>query len=96
MHISETNDRLAFALNNILRAATSHVVLIENWTQHNFFLAIRESIKQNLFWNDSHLYFVKSRVTPSVRALVLSKNILPFEMLYNYDELLQGAALRTH
>lgn len=96
MHISETNERLAIALNNILQAATSHVVLIENWTQHNFFLALQESIKQNPFWNDCHLYFVRSRFTPSVRALVLSKNILPFEMLYNYDELLQGAALRTH
>lgn len=96
MHISETNNRFQIALNNMLKAAKSQVVLKENWTQHNFLLACQEAVKQDPAWHKSYLYFVKSIKAPEVRALILSKKILPFEPLQSYDSLLQGSQLRTH
>jgi len=96
MHISETNNRFQIAINNMLKASKSQVVLMENWTQHNFLQAIQEGIKHNPAWQESHLYFVMSHQAPEVRALVLSKQEFPFEPLKNYDELLLGSPLRTH
>ncbi len=96
MHISETNNRLRFALNNILQAANSHIVLLENWTQHNFLIELRESINQSPGWENSEFYFVTSLGATNVRALILSKTELQFEKLLTYDQLLQGEVLRTH
>lgn len=73
MHISETNNRFQIAINNMLKAAKSQVVLMENWTQHNFLHACQEAVKQDPEWHKSYLYFVKSIKVPEVRVLVLSK-----------------------
>jgi SAM-dependent methyltransferase len=96
MHISETNNRFQIAINNMLKAAKSQVVLKENWEQHNFLHAMQDAVKQNPAWQEFHLYFVKSQQEPEVRSLVLSKYMLPFESLQSYDELLIGSPLRIH
>lgn len=96
MHISELNDRIKVAVTNLLNASAMHLILIENWTQHNFMQILREAISKNSNWKNSYMYFVISEIDPTIRALVLSKAELPYDPLTDYELLLQGDQLRTH
>ena len=96
MHISETQNRFAIALDNVLRAAQSQVLMVENWSEHDFLSAIRKAIKANPAWAKAKLYFTYRPDFPNVRALILSKQPLPFEELNDYDSLLQGQAMYVH
>ena len=96
MHISETNDRLRFALTNILAAAHSHVVLIENWSAHNFLNEIKKIIRNKPKFKTFKFYISKLSSKISTRAMILSKKNLNFPKLLNYNDLLQENILRTH
>ena len=96
MHISETGGRFANALKNILRSARFHIVMIENWTEHDFLAATREAVAADSLWAGAKFYYVCRPESAEVRALVLSKLSLPFEELRDYDALLQGQEMRIH
>ena len=96
MHISESNNRFRFALNNILEAANSHIILIENWTAHNFLNEIKKIIRDVPKYKSFKFYISKLSSGKSARAMVLSKKKLPLPKLLNYNDLLQGNILRTH
>ncbi len=96
MHISESQNRFANALANMLKAASSQVVLLENWVQHDFLSATQEAIKLNPSWANAKIYFTYRPEASNVRALILSKHPLPFEELKLYDSLLQGKRLEVH
>jgi len=96
MHISESNNRFRFALNNILEAANSHIILIENWTVHNFLNEIKKIIRDVPKYKSFKFYISKLSSGKSARAMVLSKKKLPLPKLLNYNDLLQGNILRTH
>ena len=96
MHISETKNRFNYALQNILKSSKKHVIFIENWKSHHFLYEINKIIENNKKFKSYKLYFTKLDKDESVTALVLSKSILPFLKLTNYEQLLQGNSLRTH
>jgi hypothetical protein len=59
MHISESNNRFRFALSNILEAANSHIILIENWTAHNFLNEIKKIVKDMPKYKSFKFYMSK-------------------------------------
>ena len=96
MHISETGGRFDGALKNIFEAAKCYVVLMENWTEHNFFNHVESALAQNPEWEGARLYYVVHPVEEGVRALVASKIALPYAELVDYSQLLQGQHLKPH
>jgi trans-aconitate methyltransferase len=95
MHISESEGRLVNALTKMIRSASQAVVLMENWTQHDFLLACKEALrcseKEN--WG---AYFHTSSAFPEAQSLILSPRKLDMEVLANYSALLGKHALRPH
>lgn len=96
MHISETQGRFSIALNNILQAAQSYVVMVENWTEHDFLAHLEDAVALNPAWAGSKFYYVYRPESPDERALILSKVLLPFEELHGYEDLLQGREIKIH
>ncbi|MBU1307310.1 MAG: class I SAM-dependent methyltransferase [Alphaproteobacteria bacterium] len=96
MHISETNGRFDIALRNILRSTRRHVILIENWTEHDFLLNARQAMNSEPSWLSGNIHFSQLRHNHSVRAMILSKEPVPFPPLERYSDLLLGNELRTH
>lgn len=96
MHISETQGRFDAALRNVLRSTKRHVVMIENWTEHDFLAHLKKSVANDPAWAGSTISFATFRGTPELTALILSKDQVPYAQLLDYDSLLQGKELRTH
>ncbi|MCS6757714.1 MAG: class I SAM-dependent methyltransferase [Candidatus Devosia euplotis] len=96
MHISETRERFNAALRNVLRSAKRHVVMIDNWTEHDFLAHIQKNIVADSNWADATISFATFRGAPELTALILSKDKVPYPELLDYDSLLQEKALRTH
>lgn len=96
MHISETQSRFAIALDNIFKAAQSTVIMLENWREHDFLEAVKVAIKSNPSWANANIYFTYRLEFPNVRAMIVSKQPLPFEVLQTYDSLLQGQSMLIH
>jgi trans-aconitate methyltransferase len=97
MHISETDGRFNKAMDFIFSSAEEIVVLIENWTQHNFLKEINRIQVEKYLWRDSFLYSVKSKTDPYASAIIVSRIPLSnFPALSTYDELLAGRKIQTH
>jgi hypothetical protein len=98
MHISERDGRFQTAVNNMLLSSNQFIVLIENWSQHNFLEAFLSGIDNNSKWKNAKLYFSKSDIDPELRALVISLNdmTIPLEPLLSYSDLILGKKLRVH
>jgi SAM-dependent methyltransferase len=95
MHISEKKGRVNSALGNMLKLASSVVVLVENWQQHDFLDMAKNEASKLPEWRDANYYFHESSEFPGVRSLVIARESrLP--ALVSYDNLLQGAKLRPH
>jgi SAM-dependent methyltransferase len=81
MHIQKKNNHLN-ALRNLFYSSNNYIVLMENWTRHNFYEDILKISKEKTFpWEKLYIYKVDNgkRV-----ALVLSKNLLKNKSLkYN-------------
>ena len=94
MHISEKEDRFQRALDTIFLTAQKQVVLMENWTQHDFFTGIAQAIGEKSEWQ---LYFASSKEQPEARILIASRIKLPgFDLLEDYDGLLMGRPIVFH
>ena len=96
MHISELNNRYVNAIENILDSTSNQIVLIENWTQHDYIGSIRRLIDSKQKWQSAKIYFKVSSENPNVRCMVVSKSPCSFPLLLNDDQLLQGRKLLTH
>jgi hypothetical protein len=96
MHISELNGRYLSALENILDSTSNQIVLVENWTQHDYIGSVRRLVESRQSWQNSKLYVKESLEDSNVRCLIVSKSPCPFPLLVNDDQLLQGRNLLTH
>lgn len=94
MHISEKTERFLQAIDNILKSSAQFIVLMENWTQHDFLSAIKSSRHYESSWK---IYFIPSKSHPNTKIMVVSKNTeLEFQLLVDYKDLLSGAPLSVH
>lgn len=93
MHISEGSNRFKNVLDNMFNTAQKQIVLVENWTHHNFMEAVQNVIATNKNWEHAKIYYTYRSVAPNFRALVISKVDLPYEKLTNYDQLVMGVPL---
>jgi len=74
MHISETNFRFHNALENVFRYSNKYVVLMENWTQHDFEGEVASLIKDNKFgWGGGVISFVELP-SDGTRIMIVTKN----------------------
>jgi SAM-dependent methyltransferase len=96
MHISEKDNRFFTAFKNLFDSKISHVVLMENWSQHHFLNYAKYIIKQKHDWNAANFYFNVSEKNSRTRCLVISKEELDFPLLQTYEDLLQGDKLESH
>jgi Methyltransferase domain len=96
MHISETQDRFQIALRNMMLNTRSHLVLMENWAEHDFLTHVQSAMNDIPDWKDAIIYFSKHRTQLGTRAMIVSKHKLAFEPLRDYDELLQGLPMAVH
>ena len=94
MHITEKESRFQIALENVLNTAENHVVLMENWTQHDFFFEVQEWQKKNPGWK---LYFDISDQDERIRVMIISKKDLSdYQLLTSYNQLLWSGQLEKH
>lgn len=96
MHISEKENRFQIALRNIFNSAKNCLVLMENWTQHNFLLAIQNEIARNASWQNSYIYINTSKIDPNTSCMIISKSQLNYTVLSNYEQLIMGKKLEIH
>jgi SAM-dependent methyltransferase len=97
MHISENDGRFMNALNYVFSSATDTVVMVENWTQHNFFTAIYQIQEQNVEWRESFMYIVQSEIDVHSSALIVSKKELKdLTKALSYEQFLAGRSVVTH
>jgi len=96
MHISEKENRFYTALTNAFMAAKYHVVMVENWTQHDFLAAVKSVTAVNADWVNAKYYYAPSQNDDECRAMIVSKIDLPFMKLENFETLLQGRKLQIH
>jgi SAM-dependent methyltransferase len=95
MHISERNGRFRTALRQMFELANEGVVLVENWTQHDFLSAAKELTEELESWKGARIGYHESSKFPGVLAMVITKSTL-FNLVESYEEFLQGASLRIH
>jgi SAM-dependent methyltransferase len=94
MHISEKETRFQNALENVFNSAEKHIVLMENWTQHDFFKAANRCIESSPGWR---LYFDKLGRDNETRIMIISKLDLPkFKVLSDYGDLTLGNKVVFH
>ncbi len=96
MHISEKENRFHSALEKIFQSDCEYIVLAENWTQHNFFETALRIIEKNRNWERAKIYFNTSDIGPTIRVMIISKRQLQYTLLKDYEQLLQGRALKPH
>ena len=97
MHISEIDGRFQTALRNIFSAAKSFVVLVENWSQHNFLSEIEIIRSTNQDWAKSYLYIINSDRSAFSTALIVSKiEVSGLTGLISYEQLLAGRKILVH
>jgi len=96
MHISEINDRFSHAVEYVLDSTSCQIVLMENWTQHNYLNTFRHLMSARDGWNTAKFYFSISKDDPTVRCMIISQTKCRFPTLDDYDQLLQGRNLLTH
>jgi hypothetical protein len=96
MHISELNNRYFSAIENILDSTSNQIVLMENWTQHDYIGSVRRVINSKQNWHNAKIYFKESKQDTNVRCMIISNLPCSFPPLLNDDQLLQGRNLLTH
>jgi trans-aconitate methyltransferase len=95
MHISEKNGRFETALRQMLELAEVGVVLVENWTQHDFLATAKKLTQEIESWKGASVGYHESSRFPGVLAMVITKEP-GFMQVDFYEEFLRGAKLRTH
>ena len=94
MHISEKETRFQNALENVFSSAEKHIVLMENWTQHDFFSAAKRCIEFSPGWR---IYFDELGRDNQTRIMIISKLDLPrLKVLNDYEDLTFGNKVIFH
>ena len=93
MHITEKKQRFQNALTELFSAATEHIVLMENWTQHNFYESVKIVLQDKPDWK---IYFRAADNDNQTRVMVISKSKLKYEPLVDYNDLLVGKIISIH
>jgi trans-aconitate methyltransferase len=97
MHISETDGRFRKAMDFVFSSAHEIVVMVENWSQHNFLEEVSRIQREQTPWANAFLYSVKSEEDSYASAIIVSKKPLSnFLPLHSYDEVLAGRKIQTH
>ena len=91
MHIKTGNGHFV-ALSNIFKIATKYIVLMENWTAHNFMNDIKFLWEGGMIpWNKLYFYYRRApEYGNKPHLMVISAEPLSYEPLTNYDILLEG------
>jgi hypothetical protein len=75
-------------------AAQKYVVLMENWTQHDFLGDVKACLRDRPEWK---IYFDESSQDQQTRIMIISKIPLSdFQPLLNYDDLTLGQIVIFH
>lgn len=92
MHIQAANSHFV-ALSNLFRIATEQVVLMENWTRHDFMGDIQMMFDQQMLsWESIHFYFRRApEFDNSPHLMIVSRQPLPQYETLNRYELLRAA-----
>ena len=94
MHISEKENRFQNALENVFNTAEKYIVLMENWTQHDFFSAAKRCIEFSPGWR---IYFDELGRDNQTRIMIISKLDLPsLKVLNDYNDLTLGNKVIFH
>jgi SAM-dependent methyltransferase len=90
MHI-RSRRRYLCALQNLFSLARNQVILMENWSRHDFMVDIKSLHERRLLaWRDVHFYY---RVAPEYgrpHLMVVSAERLSYPVLSEYDVLLHS------
>lgn len=74
MHISEKDGRFNKALRHVFQAAKKHVVLMENWLQHDFPGSVREIANESgTPWSGATFEFKQLGDDANVKVMVVSR-----------------------
>ena len=93
MHITEKNLRFYNSMENLLNSSAKHLILVENWSQHDFF----ETVKQIASSNKWKMYFNFLEGNERTRLMIISKDEqLSFQPLLDYTQLLLDNRLSVH
>ena len=95
MHISEAENRFYTSFKNLF-AQNKYIVLLENWTQHNFLDAAHKIINEEQNWAGAKFYFTQSKSDPKVKCIVISKSDLNLQRLLKYEDMLSGSKVLGH
>jgi trans-aconitate methyltransferase len=94
MHITEKNSRFNNAIENLLNSTATNLIVMENWTQHNFFESVVNITQNNKSWS---MYYNCLDKDPQTRILIISREAQPkFKPLIDYSQLLMGNRLAIH
>lgn len=90
MHLKTDNNHL-MALENIFRCAKNQVILMENWTAHNFLDDIRNLYDDKTIpWDTIYFYYRISEEFNKPHLMVISREPLDYPVLDDYDILFKG------
>ena len=85
MHLKTESNHLR-ALENLFKYARKQVILMENWTTHNFMDDIQQLYRNNcLPWNDIHFYYRISKEYKKPHLMVISQIPLDYPKLTDYN-----------
>lgn len=94
MHMN-TNENWKDAMLNVFKYSTKYVLMMENWTKHDFLDDAKEIVAKLPEWKDAKFYFRRSpEYNNKPHLMVVSKGYLEYEQLTNYDTLL-GTVTQT-
>jgi trans-aconitate methyltransferase len=96
MHISEKENRFQNAFRNLFQTNCEHIVLIENWTQHDFLKFSKDYIREFPSWNGATIYYQESDKDVEIKCMVISKKPMKMKILKDYDVMLNGQSLVNH
>lgn len=84
MHIKTGNNHLK-ALENLFKYARKQVILMENWTTHNFMDDIQQLFQNNSFsWTNIYFYYRRTTEHKSPYLMIISQIPLDYPKLTNY------------
>ena len=90
MHIQTGNSHL-IALSNLFRVATKQVILMENWTKHEFLDDIKKLHALKIIpWSEIYFYYRESEEFKKPHLMVVSSQPLQYSQLTDFSILRDG------
>ena len=91
MHLKTVNNHL-IALSNLFKLAQNQVILMENWTCHNFKSDIEFLFENGMLpWTNLYFYFRRApELNNHPHIMIVSSSKLDYEELLDYKQLLKN------